>query len=319
MKYSGGFFIICFTTGGILFMQDNLEKFLNLVTQKSALQNKYIKKYLPNLTAQEIEDLKQLIGFYEFLGYSIEDIAEYYLFFVERIIMEETKYFVEHGTYRYSTFKEVSSDVYFNDLFMTKYMIGLGVSTYLWSHHLNGLRFFINFISSVKGENYLEIGPGHGEYFTKALKYSNLKFFHAVHLSESSVKLTKQYVDYCKLGGGGGQVCIENKNFFEFTPSVKYDVIVMGEVLEHVEEPLKFLRQIAKCSTEKTKSYVTTVVDAPTPDHIYHFRSPEEIFNMAESAGFKILEYKLFTPNNKPIEKVKKLHEAIWVGMILSL
>ena len=92
----------------------------------------------------------------------------------------------------------------------------------------------------------------------------------------------------------------------------------MGEVLEHVEQPVDFIRQIVKCSHEKTISYVTTVIDSPERDHIYHFRSIEEVFKVVKAGGSKVQDYRLVTYNNKPIEKVMKLHEPILIAMILS-
>lgn len=182
---------------------DTLEEFLSVIYEKNVMHSKYLKNFLPYLTASEVDDLKLLIKFYQSLGHSIDDIAGCYLQFIQDVI-EETMYFNRHGTYRYSTFKEVADDVYFNGQYMTTYMIGLGLSTYLLNNHLDNMRYFIDFIKNASGKKYLEIGPGHGEYFVKAMKYSRLNYFHAVDLSETSVNLTNNYVKFCNGGGGGG-------------------------------------------------------------------------------------------------------------------
>ena len=183
-------------------MTVELEQFLNVIYTKNALQGKYLKKFLPTLSNDELCGLQRLINFYESLGNSINEIAECYLLFIQ-VVIEETKYFAEHGSYRYNTFNEVSSDVYFNDSYMTKYMIGLGLSTYLLNFHLDSMRFFDSFIRNVRGSRYLEIGPGHGEYFVKAIELSGLKFFHAVDLSKTCVEMTNKYTQFCCIQGGG--------------------------------------------------------------------------------------------------------------------
>ena len=113
-------------------------------------------------------------------------------------------------------------------------------------------------------------------------------------------------------------IIIEQRDFFSFIPEEKYDVIVMGEVLEHVERPADFLRQMLRCSHKDTLSYVTTVIDAPERDHIYHFHTPKEVFDTVESAGFKVKDCRLVTHNDKPVEKVMKLHQPILAAMILT-
>ena len=300
-------------------MEDVLAQFLSIIYEKNMLQGKYLRKFLPALTETERSDLQRLIEFYRSSGHSIEDIAGCYLFLIQ-MMMEETIYFVQHGTYRYSTFKEVREKVYFNHEYMTKYMIGVGLSTYLLNTQLEYMRWFVEFIKKAEGKTYLEVGPGHGEYLVKAMKYSSLKYFHAIDLSPTSVNLTKKYTQFC--GGGGGRdqtLKIEECNFFDFSSDQKYDVIVMCEVLEHVEDPQMFLRQVAKLSHENSRSYVTTVVDAPTLDHIYHFHTVDEIFDVVKTAGLRVLDYKLVTHNNEPLEKVQKKHRAIIAAMVLGL
>ena len=182
-------------------MTNEIEIFLSIVCEKNSLHGKYLNKFVPTLTDNEKHGLQRLIRFYQSLGSSLNDIAECYLLFIQ-VVMEETKYFAEHGTYRYSTFSEVSNDVYFNDSYMTKYMIGLGLSTYLLNFHLESMRFYDEFIRGVKGRRYLEIGPGHGEYFVKAIELSGLKFFHAVDLSKTCVDMTARYTSFCCAGWG---------------------------------------------------------------------------------------------------------------------
>ncbi len=186
-------------------MTNELEEFLKIICEKNQLHGKYLKKFIPSLSDYELYGLHRLIRFYQSLGNSVNDIADCYLLFIQ-VVMEETKYFAEHGTYRYSTFNEVSNDVYFNDSYMTKYMVGLGLSTYLLNFHLESMRFYDEFIRGVKGIRYLEIGPGHGEYFVKALELSGLKFFHAVDLSKTCVDMTSKYTHFCCIGRGGGKI-----------------------------------------------------------------------------------------------------------------
>ena len=56
----------------------------------------------------------------------------------------------------------------------------------------------------------------------------------------------------------------------------KFDFITMGEVLEHVNAPDKLLEKINNLLSKNGKVFLSTCVDCPTIDHVYHFRSIAE-------------------------------------------
>ena len=91
----------------------------------------------------------------------------------------------------------------------------------------------------------------------------------------------------------------------------------MGEVLEHVEKPLEMLEKIYELISEKGKAFITTVINAPTLDHIYLFRNIEEVLEIAKSAGFKVVDYFCSTAGDISIEKAIKKKQAINIAMIL--
>ncbi len=69
----------------------------------------------------------------------------------------------------------------------------------------------------------------------------------------------------------------------------------MGEVLEHVEQPFLFLRRIKDLANQGAFIFITTAVNAPAIDHIYLFRTVDEVHDLAVTAGLKVKEI-LATP-----------------------
>ena len=51
----------------------------------------------------------------------------------------------------------------------------------------------------------------------------------------------------------------------------------MGEVLEHVEQPEVFLRRIADLAKDDAYIFITTCINAPAVDHIYLWRTTDEL------------------------------------------
>lgn len=297
-------------------MNNLVDIFIEKLITKNELQKKYIKNW--QLSQQEIEDLNDVLKFftdaYDGKNYDIEYIVDSYLF-LNNMIMEETYYFVSNDKYRYSSFKEVDDIVYNNKEYMEKYMMGLAVSEYIWINHLKMIRYFENNSNSFFGDKYLEIGPGFGQYLSRAITKCDFKKYFACDVSQTSVEGSNQYLKY---QGIQDKCIVEHKNFFDYDSSDKFDCIVMGEVLEHVEQPLEMLEKICSLLTENGKAFITTAINAPTLDHIYLFRSAQEVLDMAKKAGFHVVDYVCYAAGDIPLEKAIKKKQAISIAMILN-
>ncbi|MCI9462644.1 MAG: methyltransferase domain-containing protein [Lachnospiraceae bacterium] len=294
-------------------MADIVQMFIDQVSEKDELQNKYLRNW--SVTDSEKEELNIILTFFmEELHYDLDFIVETYLF-INNMVMEETYYFIRHGRYRYSTFAEVNKLVYDNHEYMEKYMMGLSISDYIWTNHIKMLRYFEKNSTIFTGERYLEIGPGFGQYLVKAILNCNFHDYSACDVSKTSVEGTNRFLNYRNLAE---KCTVQEKNFFEYTSDEKFDCIVMGEVLEHVEEPMQMLRKINDLLEESGKAFITTVINAPTLDHIYLFGSIEEVLDMAREAGFGILDYTYATEGDIALEKAKKRKQTINIAMILE-
>src|SRR3984885_14083330 len=199
-------------------------------------------------------------------------------------VTSETVEFLRTGKYTSTTFAEVNSRVYASPGVMEYYMHGLLLSQFLFKHHYQTLTFFINtlpqYINTTK--SYLEVGVGHGFYLSRALDILDDKTtFTVVDISETSLKFAKQLI-------ADKRVEYNLKDIFEFDNGEKYDFITLGEVLEHVEDPLSLLLKLKSLLTDDGVLFFTTPTNAPAIDHIYLFNNVEEIRNIVQSAGFQI-------------------------------
>jgi 2-polyprenyl-3-methyl-5-hydroxy-6-metoxy-1,4-benzoquinol methylase len=258
------------------------------IREKNVSHRRFLENALRYLTDDEKQILDSYITFLIHEGKSIPYIAECYNSLVNAVVAEQF-YFIKHKKYRFSKFSEVESLVYFNDEFMEKYMIGLGISTFLWPQHLKIHRFFLNKLPLNIEGNYLEIGPGHGFYFMNAMKISSYRYFEGIDISPKSVLLTNNILK-SNFFGKFENFSIRQGDFIQFPSNKKYDAVVMGEVLEHVENPGSFLEKIHTITHDGSFIFITTVINAPVIDHIYLFDSIESLENLIISAGFKIKE-----------------------------
>ena len=209
-------------------------------------------------------------------------------------IMMSQKYFIKFKKYPVEDEKKAYKEVYDNKKEMKSYMIGIGMSQFLWPTHYAMYSFFIDKILNKKSNisRYLEIGPGHGLFLLQALR--NLKQdtkFEIVDISKTSIKITKSIIDF--LVKKEKKINYTTQNIFDFESSNKFDFITIGEVLEHVTKPQEILKKIKKLMNKNGSVYLSTCVDCPSIDHVYHFKSIGDIEKMIKKSGFKILDRRI--------------------------
>jgi len=295
-----------------------LQEFLDIVGEKNVFQSKYLENSLADITPEESAKLENLLNFYiQREQNSIKKIADKYLSHISSLV-EEQRYFVEFGKYRFSTFKEVEN--YYKDSdYMSNYTVSLGLSTYLWHLHRELNRLFVNMCKSIVCtgcEKYLEIGPGHGEYFVTAMQNTNFQQYTAVDISKTAIELTNDYVKY-SFPDTDKRYEVIHEDIFKYQPKQLFDVIVMGEVLEHVENPNAFLHRIYQLASDNAKIFITTAINAPQIDHIYLFNNFDEITDLIRSECFTIIDSVVVNANNLPLEKAEKRKVAINAGFII--
>lgn len=296
----------------------NTEKFVDLVGQKDLLQRKYLIVSANILTDKEKAELEAIIDFYLKEGYQIEYIAECYRTLVKDTMKEQMFFLKNNYQYRYDKFEDVADDVYYDKEYMQQYMIGLGVSQYIWRNHIGLRRWFEDKFKHVRGENYLEIGPGHGNYFVTAMQDFSCARYDAVDISETSVELTKKFIKHTMGEQENIEYTVKKMDFFELENDNTYDIIVMGEVLEHVQAPLEMLKKIKELAKQNAMIFVSTVINAPEKDHIYLFKNKEEVFSLCKEAGLNLLDYKCFTANDIAVEQAEESKAPIIIGTMIT-
>jgi len=300
--------------------KDILREFLDIVSEKNVFQAKYLDNSLSDIMPDEVNKLENLLNFYVLREHcSLEGIVDKYLNHIASLV-EEQRYFVEFGKYRYSTFDEVENYYKESDS-MSDYTVALGLSTYLWNLHRQLYRLFDKALilsnSDSSRVGYLEIGPGHGEYFVTAMQKTNFRKYTAIDISKTAVELTRDYILYSMPDTDKNYELIHEDIFQYQTPEL-YDMVVMGEVLEHVENPNAFLRRIYELASDNATIFITTAINAPQVDHICLFNCLNEVVDLIESERFIIIDSVAVNANNLPLDKAEKRKAAINAGFILK-
>lgn len=144
--------------------------------------------------------------------------------------------------------------------------------------------------------------------------------------------LREELVDYVKLKYESGTIKFLPGNIFELEHKKKFDVVLLGEVIEHVAHPDEFLKTVAKLVKASGHIIMTTpngeyfrnnlpkFSDCPDPSqfeaiqfkpdadgHIFLLHL-DEVESLASKAGLNLIEIQLF---NNPLTRGALKSEAL--------
>lgn len=292
-----------------------IQELISKIIKLNPLQENFLSHCFDNLTEAELSEFEVLLHYYLNSGYTLVQLAQAYNLIVEDTLSEQI-YFKRNKRYRYSSFKEVENSVYLSKDYMSKYMIGLALTQYFWPNHTLLRRFFEKTIPKSHVGTYLEVGSGHGHQILFTLKNTKYSDITVVDISPTSLELTRGVLSH--FGITDNQYKSELNDFLKYNNHEQFDVIVMGEVLEHVEKPDEFLKKIKELTHSNSYIYVSTCINAPAVDHIYLFESVEQLKDMIVQSGLIIKDQCLIPYIGKSIEECLEKKLAINIGYVLS-
>ncbi len=192
--------------------------------------------------------------------------------------------FMRTGAYQNRSFEEVRRSVYANADAFEYHMFGLVLAQIFWHEQYARYCFFIDHLPAYRDRvhSYLEVGGGHAWYVATATRLLHpATRIDLLDISETSIALAK------------GMSPNDRVNYIladiqELPPTQRYDFISIGEVIEHLEQPLVMLQKIRDMLTGDGRAFISAPTNSPTVDHIYLFNNAQEIRDLLGAAGFEI-------------------------------
>ena len=200
--------------------------------------------------------------------------------------------FEKERAYPARTYAEATKEVYANDAYMSsEYLPGLLLSHHLWPHHHRQLVYFEDvFVDRMRragATRFYEVGVGTGSYTRAALTHLPGARGTAFDISPSSRKFTEWHAGAF---GVADRLEVHLRDVVQDPPD-PVEWLVCVEVLEHLEDPVAFLRGLRGILAPGGQAFVTTALNAPNADHIYLYRHPQEVHDQLEGAGFTVEQY----------------------------
>ncbi len=307
--------------------QDNMEiKFPIFFKTADYLQNKtnFFKNSLPKLFSSDFDfELAERIcktG----LEISSNNMDEYFKnvdglidlsmeFLMLQVKLEKT------GKYLYSSVKEVEEQAYStheNHPEGPNYMWGLYFSEIFWKVHHYFTNFFLRDFANTNQSSglVLEIPSGTGFFLNEFLRKNPSWHGIGIDMSDTSIEFSKKVFKANNISEKSYEII--KKNFLDYENTEKFDRIICGEFLEHVEDPVGILKKLRSLLKENGKIFLTVAVWAANIDHIYLYNSAQEVRNHIRDAQLraeKELVQSVFEKHadNPEKEKIPVIYAAI--------
>lgn len=309
-------------------LQDIEIKFPMLFKTATYLQNKmgFFKDSIPRLFDEDFDyELGERIcktGF-EMSGEEwnqyykhVDGLANMSLEFLKlQVKLEKT------GKYLYSSFKEVEENEYSkNGLEMEgpDYLWGLYFSEAFWKIHHNFVKLFLrDFITITKEKGaVLEIPCGTGFFLCEFLKKHPKWNATGVDLADTAISFSHILFKANEIPQNSYRLL--KTNFFEFGEAEKFDRILCGEFLEHLEDPLDALKKFYRLLKNDGRVFITVAVWAAHIDHIFLYNNAEEVRNHIREARFSIEKELVQTVFEKDKSEPEKSKIPVSYAAILS-
>lgn len=223
---------------------------------------------------------------------TIEWAVNGFIKFNQEILLSE-KEFLKTGEYsaKPSDFDQVNNEYYANPEVMADYYLsGLYATYFAWPHHYQLLQWYrSSFLSSVNliDCNFEDWGTGHGLFSLELLNTGQIpRSMKAFDISQHSLEFAKRLIS-----ANHSNVPIEfiQGDIFDIEAGAA-DIITCCELLEHLPKPQALLQQLTKALKPGGHAFVTGAINAPQPDHIYLFKSQEEILSLVSHVGLHVVD-----------------------------
>ncbi|MEM9487903.1 MAG: class I SAM-dependent methyltransferase [Myxococcota bacterium] len=170
------------------------------------------------------------------------------------------------------------------------YLDGLLLALALWPNHFEFWRYFQQDFIAALGERarIVEIGVGTGFHLAELLAARPEVRYTGIDISALAVDYCKRYVFGPAEPPAHVDFVVENVAAGLRAEDGSCDALIMGEVLEHIEDPAGALRELYRVAAPGAPLFMTTVVFAAAIDHIYMFEDAQSIRDLVATTGWRI-------------------------------
>jgi 2-polyprenyl-3-methyl-5-hydroxy-6-metoxy-1,4-benzoquinol methylase len=153
--------------------------------------------------------------------------------------------------------------------------------------HIHFAEKFVPLLKKHGGRTFYDVGVGTGFYSREMLLAVPGMRGQGFDLSRFALGYAARMVESF---GAADRYETHLQDIIENPPTKPADFIMNVEVLEHLPDPVTFLKALNRMLAPGGLGMITAAVTAPNADHIYLYNSSDEVADQVREAGFDVIE-----------------------------
>lgn len=223
----------------------------------------------------------------------------YTLFAIDHL--RRQRQFERDRRYVAKSYDEAARQVYLDDEYMrVRYLPGMLIAHFLWLHEYRHMKFFDHaFVSQIRLRQdsvLAEVGVGSGVYTRRVLERVPSARGIGYDISPSSKAFAEDHMRVFGLQDRYEGVLANAMT----DPMEPVDWLICVEVLEHLEDPVAWLRRLREAVVPGGRAFITAALNAAQLDHIYLYETSEQVIDHLQLAGFGVEQGFLANAYNPP-------------------
>jgi SAM-dependent methyltransferase len=223
----------------------------------------------------------------------VEEACRGYISFCETFYEKQIE-FGRSAHYAASSYERVNAEVYQNAQYMAQVYYPALLLSYLFSSNYFHLyrTFRDRFVPAVRNlRGYAcEIGIGHGLLSATLLSSAPALFGHGLDISPVAAQVTDRVSAFFGLRSPIVTELGDARHRIPLAGGSRYPVMICAEVLEHLPDPALLLRRIHEALSDGGLLFLTASINMESVDHLYLFRSDDEVVAMVEDCRLNVVE-----------------------------
>ncbi|MCA9242704.1 MAG: class I SAM-dependent methyltransferase [Phycisphaerales bacterium] len=224
-----------------------------------------------------------------------DDAVRAYIKFCMEFIRKQAV-FLKTGSYAFRDFDSMQEDLYDNDEAMEEFYLPALMFSFIFSPNYYEFYDFFQkeFVPDLPREGVIaEIGCGHGVYLCQSLLSAPGATGFGIDVAPGALKVARRVMDFHGVGPERCELAVDDLRGGLARSDGCADRVICCEVLEHFPAPPEAIGELKRIMAPQGKMMVSAAVRMESVDHLYVFRTYQEVAEMMRLAGLRIIKERI--------------------------